>query len=418
MNILNELLIKNDYYIIDNPFNDEFLITIYYKDPNKCKIIIRRLDDIIGWGQDLKIKIMNNTNYKYEKISLGSSYENSKIIEYYTNILLVEENNDIKSEQIIPKIIIQVSNENMNKNLFHYNSIMSFIELNPEYQYKYFNDNDCRDFIQKYDNNINDENIFNIDFTKENILKAYDLLIPMSLKADLFKYYYLYVIGGCYFDCKVILNIPLSKIINNDDKVILCSENNFFYDGLICIEPKNELIYNCLKETVNNIINRNKCTNPYLTCGKELFYKHFNNSYGIKLEKKNDYINFINNGNNRNNGNNKYVLKSFYKKYYDNYYNTEKDRHYMWVKNLYFYIDLDFIKNDFIEMIFYIYPNIIDDKFKIYYEKNDIFKIKRIDKNEGWGASVKLKIIDILRNNIYYIDVGHSYENEKYFIIK
>ena len=130
---MENILIKNNYYVTDNSANDDFSIIIYYQTENRCKIIIRRLDDY-SWGQDLKIKLMSIDDTEYEKISVGSSDENFKIIEYYTDILLYKCE---YTEQNIPKVIIQTSNYNMNLNIYHYNSIMSFIELNPEYEYRF-----------------------------------------------------------------------------------------------------------------------------------------------------------------------------------------------------------------------------------------------------------------------------------------
>ena len=114
---INNYLIKNDYYIFENHFKDEFNIVIYFITNNKCKILIRRLD-CIGWGQDLKIKLMDINGFKFEKVSLGSSDENLKIIEIYTNITLYK--NDIFdiSESTIPKIIVQTCNDIMNKNIY------------------------------------------------------------------------------------------------------------------------------------------------------------------------------------------------------------------------------------------------------------------------------------------------------------
>ena len=54
---INQSLISNDFFIVDNIFKDEFNIAIYFICNNKCKILIRRLD-YIGWGQDLKIKLI------------------------------------------------------------------------------------------------------------------------------------------------------------------------------------------------------------------------------------------------------------------------------------------------------------------------------------------------------------------------
>jgi mannosyltransferase OCH1-like enzyme len=387
---MNEILIKNNYYIIDNHHNDDFHISIYYISNNKFKIIIRRLD-CYRWGQDLKIKIMSLDNNNFEKISLGSCEDNFKIMEIYTNIILEKYT---YCDQLIPKIIIQTSNESMKKNIFHHNSIMTFIELNPEYEYNFFNDNECRIFIKK---NINEfEN--NVD-----ILKAYDLIIPGAIKADFFRYFYLYLNGGCYFDCKMILKKNLNSIINSNDKIILCKDQNSYHNGIILIEKKNELMLNCLKECVENILNNNKGSTPYAVTGKDIFYKHFKD-IEPKLIKKGDFV-YLNEN---------IFLKTHYKDYYHNYNNTEKDFKNMWNRNMYFYIKTNIILN----YKFYLFLDEPRDKFEIISIENNIFKIKRLDNTCGWGQFIKAKVINDENDNIYYIDIGNSKDNEKIFVVE
>lgn len=418
-NQLNKKLIKNNYFIVDNHFKDEFHIAIYYITNNKCKIIIRRLD-CVDWGQDLKIMIMDLDNKNFEKISLGSSYENLKIIEFYTKIILNPIDNNII--QNIPKIIIQTSNYDMNINLFHYNSILSFIELNPDYEYKYFNDNDCRKFI--IDHPLIEFN--EIDYNRG--LKAFDLLLPGPLKADLFRYYYLYIKGGCYFDCKMVINKPLNKIIEPNNNIILCEDEDKLYNGLILIEAKNKIMYNCLSECINNILNKNKLDNPYKITGKELFYKHFNSNnislqggggeMNIKfLKKEGDNIFFKNNVKTINNR----LFKYSYKDYYTNYFNTERDIKYMWKENKYFFHENNFISNfndkELFKYKFYIYPshpNFIG-LYNIIHIKKNIFLIERL--GEKKVEYIKLKIIDLHKNNVYIVEIGNVDKNKIFFMI-
>jgi len=396
--VINQSLISNDFFIVDNIFKDDFNIVIYFICNNKCKILIRRLD-CISWGQDLKIKLIDIEGKQFEKISLGSCEENLKVIELYTKITLYKNEN---IEFNIPKIIIQTSNDNMNKNIFHYNSIMSFIDLNPDFEYRHFYDIDIREFII---NNSNEED------KKNNILEAFDLINTGQLKADLFKYFFLYKNGGCYFDTKIVIKKSLSKIIKNNDKIILCYDNNNnINNSVIIIEKNNIIMYNILIECVNNILNKNKGNNKYQTTGNELFNKHFkniNNDYK-KIFKIADNIYYDNN----------LIINCFYKNYYINYYNTEKDLEYMWINNKYFYNKANTIKNNDFEYNFYyiteknnIYNNLI-----ITWEKNNIFKINNIENNNNFY--IKLKVIDNIKNNIKYIDIGILVNNEKYFIIE
>jgi len=244
----NDIPIKNKVKLIDYA-NDDFHTAIYYIKNNKCKIIIRRLDSDSGWCINLKLKIFSIENNNSEIISLGSSDGNSKILYFYTNIY-IEPNNVSLIKQYIPKIIFQTTHTKNIENILHYNSIMTYIELNPEYEYRIFDDNESRLFIKE---NFNED---------RNILKAYDLLISGAFKADLFRYCYLYINGGCYFDCKSILRKPLREIIDLHDDFILCKDiGKGYYNAIMMSIPKNDFIMDLIKEVTNNILNFHKIYN-------------------------------------------------------------------------------------------------------------------------------------------------------------
>ena len=363
----DNILIKNNYYVTDNHTNDEFHITIYYLKDNKCKIKVRRMD-CTEWGQDLKIVIYSLDNNSHDKISVGSSNQNIKTIEIYTNIKLYKME---YVEQLIPKIIVQTSNERINKSIYHYNSIITFIELNPEYEYKLFNDNECREFI--VNNKINEDKNYYIEY--------YDKIMSGKNKAIFFKLYYLYVMGGCYFHCKMILKTPLCNIIHQTDTIILCGDsNNNFYNGIICVEKNNINIYNTLQNIItNNIINNYILTNTFI-------------GYNPKLKRNDNNIFF----------NDKLILKREYKDYSSNI--EDKD----------FFKDFFLIKN----YKFYFFPSDYPDKFNIIELKNNIFIVKRLDDTCGWGQHIKLKVIDINTMYTHIIDIGNSDYNEKPFIIE
>jgi len=61
--------------------------------------------------------------------------------------------------------------------------------VNPEYHYQLFDDSDCRSFIQTHFGN--------------EVVAAYDCLVPGAYKADLWRLCVLYVHGGVYMDIKL-----------------------------------------------------------------------------------------------------------------------------------------------------------------------------------------------------------------------
>ena len=364
----NDTLIKNNYFIIDNKHNDQFHIAIYYLFNNKCKIIIRRLDHN-EWGQDLKIQIMNIHNDGFEKFSLGSCENNMKVIEIYTNITLYK---TLYEENIfIPKNIIQICDKD--KDIYDNNAMLSLIELNPDYEYKLYDDTECRLFIK---NNYND------------ILIAFDMIIDNNLKSDFFKYCYLYICGGCYFNNNIILRKPLRMIINKEDKIVLASSSNIINNSFILIEKGNENIYKLLKYIVENIMIKDK---NIISNQMNLFNSLFNkNSIDIKIYKNINNIIY---------NNNDPILE-----YYKN--NTYSEK---------LFFEESIIINDY---KFFIYPYKENDKFEIKHLKYNIFIVSRIDKNSGWKLFLKIKAIDLKNDNVYNINIGNSNDNEKPFIIE
>jgi mannosyltransferase OCH1-like enzyme len=243
---INNLLPRDDVQInnkntLHDFGNDDFHYVVYYLELHKVKVIIRRLDKDTGWANNVILKIYDINNNKSELISIGSSNDNTKIINIFTNIELYP---IYYNPQKIPKLIFQTTFSKNIKNILHYNSIQTFIELNPEYEYRIFDDTESREFIK---NNF-----------ESNVLKAYDMLISGAFKAHIFRYCYLYINGGCYFDCKSILRKPLRDIISSNDDLILCKDIGLgYYNGIMMSIPQNNFILKCIYESVDNILKFN-----------------------------------------------------------------------------------------------------------------------------------------------------------------
>lgn len=403
--VLIEKLLPRNSIFINNKFNlindskDDFHYVIYYINNFKCKIIIRRLDTDGGWGINLKIKLYNSNCDNEQILSVGSSESNCKMIDIYTNIELFQE---IYQEQIIPRIIIQtIYNKNIDNTYLH-NSILSYIELNPEYEYNLFDDNDCRLFIKN-----------NYD---ENILIAYDMLIAGAFKADLFRYCYLYINGGCYFDCKSILRISLRNIINKDDNLILCQDIGIgYFNAVMFSSKKNDLllkVINCCVDNIHNFyknynlnnIHFNKAENILSLTGPVFLYNILNRI----IDKSRVLRLYHKNINNKNHNYQKLLIE----------YNGQ----HIITKN---YCGFNSLNSHYSKLWYnkeIIYTNSFNnDNYRLYqfnFNVNDIFIfhifncnsiiIQRIDKNSGWDNHLKIKIVDELNNNEVKIEIGNS----------
>jgi mannosyltransferase OCH1-like enzyme len=392
-------IISNNYFIVNN-FQVDFHNVIYYLSKNKCKIILRRLDKEEGWNNNILINIDN------EIISVGSSIYNHKIVNINTKTDLFFKSNDY--EQKIPKIIIQTFGSNNISHLLHINSILTFQELNPEYEYVFFNNSDCRNFIK---NNFNEDTLY-----------YYDILVAGAFKADFFRYCFIYINGGCYFDCKQILKCPLSSIIKNDSELFLCQDihKTGLFNAVLISCPKNNLflkaietikykiqnftkIYSHLSNTKKWAINNTilSLTGPSLLYDVAIDNIDFNKYVTFKhIKKSEDYNDLYIEYNNR-----KIIVK--------NYINSKGcGTHYsvLWKNNEILY--KNYIKLN--EFSIFIYPSLQNDIFDFYLLPDK--KLLAFNKtNIFWKNHFKIKIIDNNNHNEYFVNINNS--NNRFLII-
>ena len=401
----DETLILNDYNIITGEKYDNFIdihLVIYYIDDYKIKIIIRRLDEAKGWNNDVKIILYDIYNKNIKQIlNIGKSEMNYKIIFKETKIKINFINNIY--EQNIPKNIFHTGYNNTFKSILHFNSIISFIELNPEYTYNYYNNANARKFLR--DNFSNEVNY------------SYDLLVPGAYKADLLRYCLLYFEGGCYFDCKQILKVPIRSFLKPNRDFILCNDviEKAYLNAVMFSTKKNKFIGKIIKDCVYNIIN-NLGNNPLDITGPTFLYKSIQkniNSDILILQNNRPPHNFkdfcedyYNNRITLNNDNNT-ILHRFYKGYYDNYLDVN---HYgiLYKNNEIYYKNFQIINNYKI----CVYPNKYNDLFLFNLKDNNILNIKRVDSNDGWYFNLKVLIIDENCNE-HLIEIGLSKNNDK-----
>lgn len=138
-------------------------------------------------------------------------------------------------DNLIPKNIIQTSNDTTNPNihtLYQYNQ-----DLNSEFNYMFFNDEMCRDFIRKH---------FNMD-----VIISYDMIIPLAYKADLFRLCALYYYGGYYCDHKQVHIVPFREY-NMNQEYILCfdraciGKRSFYYNAFMAFQKNSTILLNLI----------------------------------------------------------------------------------------------------------------------------------------------------------------------------
>lgn len=124
--------------------------------------------------------------------------------------------------------------ENLPPKMFE--CVSALKEANPEFKHMFFNDSNCREFIQHH-------------FSAE-VLHAYDKLIPGAYKADLWRYCVLYILGGVYLDIKYRC-IPPFKLIELTMQEHYVQDRDFggdhgVYQAFLVCYPKNPILHRCI----------------------------------------------------------------------------------------------------------------------------------------------------------------------------
>lgn len=136
----------------------------------------------------------------------------------------------------IPKIIFQTSISKQQE------YVIDMIKIKaPEWEYRHFTDKDIIKYLIK---NPLDEFPF--------ILNVFQKMKFGAHKADLFRYYFLYNEGGVFMDSDAIMEIQLNDIVRNYDFFSVKSYiEGTVFQGFIGCTPKNQIIYEALKDAYN-----------------------------------------------------------------------------------------------------------------------------------------------------------------------
>ncbi len=197
---------------------------------------------------------------------------------------------------------------------------------NPEFRHNLYDENDCRQFIK--------------DNFDEDILKAYNSLIPCSYKSDLWRFCVLYINGGIYYDIKFSCENNFKFIaLTEQEHFIKDMQDNCVLTGLLVTLPKNQILLNCINQIILNVKNRFYGENPLYPTGPGLLGRYFTNeersNMNMYLEssivenKLNEYYIVYNNT----------IILKYYNDYRAEQKTFQKNKHYhdLWHdKNIYF----------------------------------------------------------------------------------
>jgi len=149
--------------------------------------------------------------------------------------------------------------------------------LHPSYNYYLYDDEDCRNFIK--------ENY------SEEILNAFDSLIPGAYKADLWRYCILYKLGGIYLDIKY-------KPQNNFNFRNLCEREHWsldidkygVYNAIIVNYPNNPKLLQAINQIVENVKSKFYGGNALEPTGPHLLGKLFSQEEKNNFDMVHDFM--------------------------------------------------------------------------------------------------------------------------------
>ncbi len=129
-----------------------------------------------------------------------------------------------------------------------YDAMHSWIDLNPDWEHHFFTDDDRRAFIQQH--------------FDQDVIDAYDNLIPGAYRADLWRYCILYIHGGIYADCKLVLHQPLNILLPQNCEFMMAKDvvntrrmafSGYLYNAFIVSTPQHPFLEKAIKLVVSNV---------------------------------------------------------------------------------------------------------------------------------------------------------------------
>lgn len=198
----------------------------------------------------------------------------SEVVKHYSPRVLAKE------PQKIPRILIQTNEKDIvPKDMLA--SMKNVIDINPEYEYKYFDNEDVIKYL--------------IDNFNPRIIKAYNKLKPGAYKADLFRYCILYKMGGVYLDSPMTAKAPLSALIKPEDEFISPEDNQTggIYNAFICCIPEHPIMKACIENAISNIEEEFYGSGDLTITGPQLLSRTFEDLLGEKVRPGKDYGNGI-----------------------------------------------------------------------------------------------------------------------------
>lgn len=164
---------------------------------------------------------------------------------------------NFETESLIPRVIVQTfRTAAVGRPIF--SAVTRWQEMNPEFDYLFFDDAAARGFIEKH-------------FPAE-VLKAFDSLVPGAFRADLWRYCYLVKNGGVYVDIRMEPLMALRTILDlsasHPPSFVTARDmrnragDGFLYNAFMAATPGHPFLVATLERALVLILNQVYGRNP------------------------------------------------------------------------------------------------------------------------------------------------------------
>jgi hypothetical protein len=240
-NYFQKLLSINDKNIHSKSIENLLLYKTYIFEENDKRISFLNNNklEVTNCSKNIfKNGSYNVINKNIIKCSFDNNQYYFKFNEDFSSFVSIENNNfniiyGKYIQRYIPKIIMQTSLDKPES------YIVDTIKKNcPYWIYNHFVDSEIIKYFE-----MNPINEF------PDIVEKFKSFENGAHKADLFRYFYLYLNGGAFLDSDAILEVDINKIIDKYDSIFVKSFlfNQHIFNGFIVTYPNNPIIYKALK---------------------------------------------------------------------------------------------------------------------------------------------------------------------------
>ena len=137
-------------------------------------------------------------------------------------------------------------------------------KMNPEYKYHLYTDEEIDKFVNEH--------------YKGEISDCYNRLNIIVAKVDFWRYLVLYKYGGVYLDMDSSIELPLSRLIRNDDDAIITAEGNpnLYVQWALIFSKGHPILKRTIELIVDNIKNNRFPNDIHKMTGPSVYTRAIN----------------------------------------------------------------------------------------------------------------------------------------------